>query len=344
MKKAVYVILGFLLVGCLTLTHLSCSSSSDDGGGGTVTPAGSSQATLDETTVRDALDFIEDNVPACTMDDTTAAQKKATVRSILGLAGDISDNVILHRSAQATRTASETIAETIAGNCSPNPGSMTINLDENETTGVISGSLAFSSLCQVVDDGSGGTETLLVNGTVNISGSTNTTTGDLESLSISTGAGGITVQTGADTIAASLTSLSVSVSGSTTTITMSSLSVSANVDGETTAVTVNNLAATMTEHSDSMELDASVQYVDDDGYVDISVTDLMVDDEEQTVLGGELTVSGANGTDIKITYQSTSDDFLVEADTNGDGAYDYQPGTMDCSELDVDELLGNLPL
>jgi len=340
MKKSLYVIIGLLVIGCLTLTHLSCSSSSDDGGG-TSTPAASAQATLDEDSVRDALDFIEDNVPACTMDDTTAAQKKATVRSILGLAGDISDNVILHRSSQSTRTASET--QTIDGTCSPNPGQLVMTLDENETTGAISGSFVFTSFCTTVDDGSGSTETLLVDGTVSISGSVNTTTEELESLSISTAAGGIAVQIGTDMISASLNSLGVSVSGSTTTITMTSLSVSASVDGEATDITINDLDATMTEHSDSMELDGSVQYVDEDGYVDISVVDLMVDDD-QTVLDGALTVTGANGTDIKITYQSDSEDFLVEADTNGDGTYNYTPGTMDCSELDVDELLGNLPL
>jgi len=341
MKKSLYVIIGLLVIGCLTLTHLSCSSSSDDGDGGSSTPA-ADQATLDEDSVRDALDFIEDNVPACTMDDTTAAQKKATVRSILGLAGDISDNVILHRSSQSTRTASET--QTIDGTCSPNPGQLVMTLDENETTGAISGSFVFTSFCTTVDDGSGGTETLSVNGTVSISGSVNTTTEELESLSISTGAGGITVQTGTDMISASLNGLAVSVSGSTTTITMTSLSVAANVDGETTDITVNNLDATMTENATSMELDASVQFVNEDGYLDITVVDLLVDDEEQTVLGGELTVAGANGTDIKITYQAATDDFLVEADTNGDGTYDYQPGCMDCSDLDVDELLGNLPL
>jgi len=337
MRKVVYLVVGCLIVGCLTLTHLSCSSSSD--GGGTSTPAGSEQAALDETSVRDALDFIEENVPACTMEDRTASEKRATVRSILGLAGGISDNIVLYRSAQSTRTAAET--QTIAGNCTT-PGQLTITLDEDESTGAISGSLVFESFCQVVDDGSGGTETLLVNGTVSISGSVNTTTEDLESLSISTGTGGITVQTGTDMISASLNSLNVSVSGSTTSITMSSLSVSANVDGETSNVSVNDLNATITEHADSMELDASVQYVDENGYVDIAVVDLMVDDEDQTVLGGSLTVSGANGTDIKITYQSATDDFLVEADTNGDGTYDYQPGCMDCSELDVNELLGNI--
>jgi hypothetical protein len=335
MRKALYIVVGCLIVGCLTLTHLSCSSSSDDDDGGTTTPA-DVQQTLDETSVRDALTFIEDNVPACTMEDGADAQETTTVRSTLGLVGGISDNIVLHRTAQLSPTRD--IDETIPGTCDPNPGELVMTLDEDESTGTISGSLVFDSFCQTVDE-----ETLLVNGTVDISGTFNTSTGELESLSISTGIGGLSVQTDTDMISAGLNSLSVSVSGPTTTITMNTLSVSANVDGETSDVTVNNLAATMTEYADSMELDASVQYVDDDGYVDITVVDLMVNDQDQTVLGGALKVTGANGTDIKITYQSASDGFLVEADTNGDGTYDYQPGTMDCSELDIDELLGNFP-
>jgi len=345
MKKVVFFVVSLVLVGCLTLTHLSCSSSGgdSDGGGGGSTPAASDQQTLDENSVRDALDFIEDNVPGCVMDDSTAAaQKKATVRSILGLAGNITDNIVVYRSSQSTRTAAETMTETIPGTCTTtNPGELVINLNQNESTGAISGSLVFNSFCAEVDDGDDGTETLQVNGTVDISGSVNTTTDELESLEISTGSGGIYAQIGTDFIEADLDSLSVSVSGSTTTITMDSLSVTADVDGEETDVTVEDLDVTVTENSTTTEVDASVTYVDeDDGYVDIAVEDLLVTNEDGTVTDGVLTVEGANGTDIKITYQSATDDFLVEADTNGDGTYDYQPGCMDCSDLDVDELAG----
>jgi len=341
MKKVVFFVVSLVLVGCLTLTHLSCSSSGgdSDGGGGGSTPAASDQQTLDENSVRDALDFIEDNVPGCVMDDSTAAaQKKATVRSILGLAGNITDNIVVYRSSQSTRTAAET--QTIEGTCTPNPGELIVTLNE-DGSGDITGSLVFNSFCAELDDGEGGTEILQATGTVNISGSINTTTDELESLEISTGSGGIYAQIGTDFIEADLDSLSVSVSGSTTTITMDSLSVTADVDGEETDVTVEDLDVTVTEYSNTTEVDASVTYVDeDDGYVDIAVEDLMVTNEDGTVMDGVLTVEGANGTDIKITYQSATDDFLVEADTTGDGIYDYQPGCMDCSDLDVDELAG----
>jgi len=343
MKKTVFVIVAFLIVGCLTLTHLSCSSSDSDAP--VATPAGVQQTSLDETTIRDALTFIENNIPGCTMENTSA-QNKTTVRSLLGLAGGISDNIALYRSAQSTRTAAAVVIdETQDGDCG---GYFTFILNHDEQTGSITGNIAFNNFCQEVDDGSGGQQTLQVNGSALFSGSVNTAANEsdllsllsnLESLSVSTGAGGLTIQTGADTISVSLDSLEVSVNGSTISIAMNSLTVSATVDGETSNVTINDLDATVIDSDDYMEVDGSVQYVDEDGYVDISVDDLRVDDDDG-VTAGTLTVTGAGGTDIKITYQA-SGVFLVEADTNGDGTYDYQPGEMDCSDLDIDELLGN---
>ena len=79
-------------------------------------------------------------------------------------------------------------------------------------------------------------------------------------------------------------------------------------------------------------------YDPDYGYVVLSVEEtIRTYDSDEWASSGKLILTGAEGTQggntkIRITYLSATE-YLVEADTNGDGAYDYNSGTLLFADL-----------
>jgi hypothetical protein len=74
-------------------------------------------------------------------------------------------------------------------------------------------------------------------------------------------------------------------------------------------------------------------YDPDFGYVELSIEEgIVIYAEDYWPSSGKLVLTGAEGTQggdtkIRITYLSATE-YLVESDTNGDGAYDYNSGTL----------------
>ena len=85
------------------------------------------------------------------------------------------------------------------------------------------------------------------------------------------------------------------------------------------------------------------------GYVEPSVEDtIRVNDADEWASSGKMVLTGAKGvqggnTRIRITYQSSTE-YQVEADTDGDGAYDdFNSGTLLFSELPSSRCIRGLP-
>ena len=85
------------------------------------------------------------------------------------------------------------------------------------------------------------------------------------------------------------------------------------------------------------------------GYVEPSVEDtIRINDTDEWASSGKMILAGAEGvqggeTRIRITYLSATD-YLVEADTDGDGAYDdFNSGTLLFSELPSSRCIRGLP-
>jgi hypothetical protein len=79
-------------------------------------------------------------------------------------------------------------------------------------------------------------------------------------------------------------------------------------------------------------------YDPDYGYVELSIEEgILIYAEDDRPSSGKLVLTGAEGTQggdtkIRITYLSATE-YLVEADTNGDGVYDYNSGPLLFADL-----------
>ena len=346
MKKAVFLLITFLLTGALAFMCFSCSSS-DDGGDTANAPAGVRQATLNQETVTDAISFLEENVSACSM--VVEAQGSAVpLRESLQLIRDIADEIAARRSAQGIRKAAaegeDDFPMTIAGNCPGEEGSIVIAGTENESTGVFTGSITINNYCQEVADGSE-TVRATMNGGLQLTMQYNVQADALQSISVSTTAGGVTVNSDDVSVNLTLQGLQISVNQTESEtgigITMSNLTIS-NMEGGVVIRTVQatdlSIQATATETE--VAVSGSMQYIDsEEGSLAIALNDLVVSEESGDVASGTLMVTGANNTKVRIT-PGGSNTFLIEVDTDGDGTYDYQPGIMDCSSLDTSQISG----
>jgi hypothetical protein len=73
-----------------------------------------------------------------------------------------------------------------------------------------------------------------------------------------------------------------------------------------------------------------------DGTLVVSTPTPITLDSDGNITGGVLQIDGANDTAVQITYSGTGYIFTVQADTDGDGAYDDYDEEMDCTELGND--------
>lgn len=323
-----------LMVAGLGFTHLGCSSSSND------EPAAVPRATLDADMVDRTLTAITDNASFCSMEAATA-QNPAVLRAVAGTIEDLADQMVIAREAGDSRSALET--QTINSDCPGAVGSITLTTPDAPAPGTLSATIAMDHYCTVLDSGAGTTVTL--NGGAQLSGLQDTTTSELISLSASTTGTGITATTSdGDTVTVVLLGASVAMSGDTITASLTHLGIAATVGGESANFTVNNLTVKLTDNGTTMSMVGTVELIfSQPGEAAESVgvsMDLTADANTGDVTDGEIVLAGANGTEVTITVDSGSPNaFIVQADTDGDGVDDYEPGTMDCSALNLNSLL-----
>jgi hypothetical protein len=223
---------------------------------------------------------------------------------------------------QYQTAASQTDADLISGTCGGN-ASYAIEVDTD--TGAFSGQVAFNDFCE---------EGVTIDGSATFSGVVNVNTYELESYRFSFSYLTAISQTESYTMDGLV---DISISGSTVIVTMDMTLQDNNLDR---ICKVEGYQLLLTDGDGQIEIEVSGRFYDPDyGYVDLETEQSLIINEGDdypssgaVVLTGELGTAGG-ATKARLTALSASQ-CQVEADTDGDGVYDYQSEAISWSELD----------
>ena len=323
-----YVVLAVLLAVSLT----ACGGG---GGGGGGSPAGISytglttQAMIDENNAEDLTTGAYQGghtgaaiggVGAIQAWETGPVGRPRMLKVSQVLEGSLRQMDLMSRSGGIFVGAIYTESGTIDGNCGGN-ASFTVSVDDE--TGDFSGSITFNSYC---NDG------VTISGAASFSGQVDLYTEELLEFSFSFD--NLTGTSGSDsfTLDGDI-SFDNTVSPATMTMTM------LVQDNSTGKVYKVEYTMTLTEEANYVDVEVFGTYFDPDyGYVFITTTTpLCIYDGDDYPSDGAIVVTGstgiAGGSTMARLIALTSTTYQVEADTNGDGIYDWNSGVLNWSDL-----------
>ncbi len=224
--------------------------------------------------------------------------------------------------AQHLPSAVQTHSEIINGACG---GNASLSLKVDDQTGSFSGSITFNGIC---NDG------VTLTGPADFSGVINPNTSELESFTMS-----FNYVTGASATESYTMDgqVDIIISGSTVIGTMD-MAIQDNQLGR--VCKVEDYQLVVTDWSGQAEIEISGRFYDPDyGYVVLETESTLMYDEMNdyptsgvVLLTGELGSAGG-ATKARLTALSATQ-CQVEADTNGDGSYDYNSGPVPWTELE----------
>jgi hypothetical protein len=338
-KKWTFLKWMFLLcwvVAFLSVVGCGGSGGGDDGGGGTppgltysgVTTKAAVTAENAQTLASNALDTGSGGAgfSGVAALDTASNEENGRGRPFfMGLAMVMESAVAkMDRQSAAGQNpplAVQSDADTCPGSCG---GSYSYNIQVDTDTGVFSGTLAFNEYCE-----SG----ITLNGSTSFSGVVNVSLRQVESCTLSFNS--ITGTSGSES-ATMGGQVYIVVSGATTMITMDMM-VRDNSDGR--VCKIENYQMDITDRGTYAEMTVNGRYYDADyGYVDLDTTGaFLTSDANVYPHAGQLVLHGENGTAggptrARLTALSAAE-CQVEADTDGDGAYDYDSGAVQWTDL-----------
>lgn len=217
--------------------------------------------------------------------------------------------------------AIDTESDTIYGDCG---GSASITISGDDQTGDFSGSINFNNYCE---DG------VTISGDMDISGQLDVNTEELIEFDFSF-----------DNVTCTMDNDSMTLNGnisfdnivSPPTITMTMLLQDNNTEK---VYKVKDYTMTLTEEASYEDVEVSGTYFDPDyGYVSISTTTpLRIYYYDDYPSGGVIVVTGetgiAGGSTMARLTVLTSTTYQIEADTNGDGTYDWNSGDLNWSDI-----------
>lgn len=212
-------------------------------------------------------------------------------------------------------------SDTMPGACG---GSFSYDIQVDTVSGAFSGSLTFHGYCE---DG------MVLNGGTRFSGIINPNTAELVSFKLNfdyitatNGSGSVTM-TG---------QIQLSQSGSTLMATMDML---IRDDNMNRVCKIENYQMTIADMYNYEEIEISGRFYDPDyGYVDLqTISPLLVYNYDDYPSSGQLVLTGETGTaggptSARLTALD-ADTCRVEADTDGDGGYDYDSGPIPWTDL-----------
>ena len=204
------------------------------------------------------------------------------------------------------------VTQTFTGSCG---GQAVRSMDLNVSTGSFTGTLTFSDYCEAG---------LILSGTVPFTGNMNLSTGELQHLALSLSSLQVTSSaTGAAQNLSGPVTWDVSADGQTETVTMN-LVLQDATSGKTYWAS-NYLLKIVSDTTGATDTTASGRYYDhDNGYVDFTTTTPLHLDSSAAAgpSAGVLHFTGNGGTSALVSIQADGS-YLIEADTTGDGAYDF---------------------
>ncbi|MCK5505387.1 MAG: hypothetical protein KAJ10_09505 [Thermodesulfovibrionia bacterium] len=245
----------------------------------------------------------------------------ALARSIL----DFLDQADIPSSSAGNITAAAMQPETEYGTCGTNPGSVTYTGTVNEATGDFNITAAFSSYCT---NGDGVSSGVVTNGKIQMNGQINEGAGTMHVNATFSNFVVTLIDTGVS--ATTSGSMNMHIESSSASITMNMLMRDSSTEK---TYKVENLQINMSNIlSDPANFSMSGRFFDPDyGYSDIATEQVFeVYSGDNAPSSGIMVINGANGvaggsTKAKLTVLNNTQ-YQVEADTNGDGTYDYDTG------------------
>lgn len=323
MKKNSFIFMGLFFIGFISIIAFSCGGGDDESQSKSSTPA-----TLDEENVDNTLDYIVETIPGCTQGGT-AGVNQALLSFVSTMKQTMHNQIQLSYAPKQNQPAAEEQPPIVLeGTCG---GTITITITGDETTGEISGSILFEDYCQGVEEEG----TVVINGEVVFSGTIDPVTGDITQLSGSSTGITVTVTEGDEE-----SSMTIAFNG---TLTIGEETIILNLPSFTfidqtrgIEISLQDFSVTITQVGTSYEIVVSgTLIVTGQGSVQFTTDGPILITEAGEVTEGSITVIGANNTKMQITFLANGI-VAVQADTDGDGTYDYFPEDLDCSELDLD--------
>jgi len=202
--------------------------------------------------------------------------------------------------------------ETIAGSCG---GSFSISFSGDDQTGNFNGSLRFNNFCE---------QDFTADGNMNLSGNININTGEINYFTMKFT--GVNLISGQESISMS-GSMDLSMQPSSMRMTMSFVLLDNNL---TRSYKYENFVYEYTQGPDFTDMTFTGRFYHQDyGYVNITTqTEIRMYDYDLWPASGTLIATGDMGTKARLSVIDSST-FSVEADTDGDGAYDdYDSGPL----------------
>ena len=328
MKKFFALMAVGLMMLMAHMAFVSCSGSS--GGGGGDGASSSAPATLDASNVDKTVDYIVQNVPGCTQGTMLTANQVIldTVATLKHKASEKNVSVF-PSAANAYQPAAEEIL--LEGNCAGGGGTVTADISANESSGDISGDISFNDFCQ---EASG--STLAVDGSLKFSGNVDPDSGDINQLSGSSKGITIDVNENGEQRSYSMSfNAALSMSGDTLSVTVDNFTFADDTKGMTVRLMDFSMAATEGATSTQVVMSGTID-VTDQGSVQFQTDPpLTVSDDGETIAGA-LVMNGADNTGMVVSIDNGL--ITVQADTDGDGSYDYFPDTLDCTGVALDDI------
>ena len=306
------------------------------GGGSSSESPTASPATLTDNNVDAALAEIATYVQACVPADSAASAFRAS-SVVPGFVPKAAKIIVQQNRSLRARVSSKVLAsetttiDPIAGSCG---GTLSGSITTDNVANTLSGSIAFNDFCQ--DDGAGGEAR--VNGNLAFSGRVSDT-----AITLNASSSSLQLTSLGESFHGSFNiSLTMDLNDGTASITLRSFSGTKN-GGKT--ISGRNVVISVSPDTDPGNPDGSI--IDFSGTITDSVhgsmvidtVDPLISDGFGALISGSGTITGANGTEVKVTI-SGPNLFQVGLDSDGDHLYDDYTQTMDCSALDVSNLFG----
>jgi hypothetical protein len=332
MKNVSRLLIIFLSLS-LSVFLINCGD--DEGGGDGLTYTGlTTPVTIDESNAKSVAENAYQNSNTMRNTNVMGAVKTdessirisrpfsiALARSILNFL----DQVDISSSGAGNITAAAMQPETEYGTCGSNPGSVTYTGTVNQSTGDFNMTATYNSYCT---NGDGVSSGVVTNGKMQMNGQMSASTIQVNATFSNFVV--TLIDTGVSSTTSGSMNMSIDFAGSSASITMNMLM----RDGSTgKTYKVENLQINMYGMSESSaNFNMSGRFFDPDyGY-----SDIITEDDFYVILtnnapsSGIMVVNGANGvaggsTKAKLTVINNTQ-YQVEADTNGDGVYDYNTG------------------
>ena len=352
MKQIAYLSVIVLVLAILTTTIISCNNEGSNEAVDTG-DEGVSQAVLTRDEVDDALNFVVERVSECSITSSvaekvlsylfasifsvpgcasseTAERSQGVISSFKEFSHGLNSKILISEISRWIRSTTRDIdpRETFqVGSCG---GEIEMNMIDIFNTGKFMGQVVFNDFCHEI-----GGEEINISNSLSVSGTVEQEGDEITELNISTDSNGIIVHLEDGSYTIVLEDAGFTVEEGVMIISVDSFLLQERTDSTMIEYGNEDLRIRLTEGESFTEVEGSGRFSRPDiGYVDFSIIEPIIISEGGEVVSGKVEITGAGGTKMLVTGLGDNQ-FQIHADTDGDGTYDYAPGTLNCTGLNL---------